>query len=160
MRTKELVDLIAELSAHLANYAEKLAPGCGEDAVQTLAVRVLSRATDSDVADGRVYLFSAIRTVAIDLAKGRKETEAVELSGFEAAPETRETSVPAWAVDAIRAGLKAFQPRLRKQTKEMAILHYAGGLPMAEIAEALGVTEEVVKQRMKRFRDRLKREGL
>lgn len=83
-----------------------------------------------------------------DGAQGRAYVRAVTFDDFSDGESQR-------AVDAI--AVRAAIERLPERQRLTLILHYFEGLTVAEIAEALGVTDGTVKTQLSRGRDALSR---
>jgi RNA polymerase sigma-70 factor (ECF subfamily) len=95
-------------------------------------------------ADVKSFLYPAIRSVVIDVAR-RQRRDRAGLEGLAALPERgapRRDAPPAG--DALGRALQA----LPEGQREVLLLHYGDGLPLAAIAEALGMPLGTVKSRL------------
>jgi RNA polymerase sigma factor (sigma-70 family) len=111
-----------------------------EDAFQETwlsALRAYERL--GETADVRAWLVTIARRKAIDVHRGRRRRPvAVEHVPEPAAPEPREPDEDLWdAVRALPAGQRA-----------AVTLRYAGDLRPAEVARALGISDEAARRRI------------
>ncbi len=146
------------MGAELIRFADRMVKGGGEDLVQQVALKLLSREAPLDVAEGRTYLVVAVRMAAFDVIRGRGAAKHIGLTVEPAAQQATEGS-EAGALAAskeIESALEAFKPALRDEIRDIVMMHYVGGMSQAEVAGLFGLTENAVKQRIRRFREALK----
>jgi RNA polymerase sigma factor (sigma-70 family) len=112
-----------------------------EDAVQDAFVRLLKAAKRPD--DELAYLFSCVRTAAIDAARTRARRRRVDEkrsspeSVFEPLPEQAELS------GAVESALA----RLPDEQREVVVMKIWGGLTFSQIAAALGISPNTAASR-------------
>jgi RNA polymerase sigma factor (sigma-70 family) len=120
-----------------------------EDAVQDAFVRLLKIRTRPD--DPLAYLYSCVRTAAIDAARTRARRKRVDEkrsaceSVFEAALEQVELS----------ASVETALSQLPDEQREVVVMKIWGGLTFAQIAVALGISPNTAGSRYRYAIERL-----
>lgn len=160
MNAREMVELLGSLNADMVRYAVSILneKDHAQDVVQQVALRLLSREEAVEVENGRAYIVAAVRMVALDMNRARNQIKAGELVVDPAAPEAVEVdeAKALLASEEIQSALQHFRADTRDEVLEMVNLHYVGGKTIAEVAATFGMGVEAVKQRMRRFRERLR----
>ncbi len=120
-----------------------------EDAVQDAFVRLLKAPKRPD--DELAYLYSCVRTAAIDATRTRTRRKRVDEkrstpeSVFEASPEQAELS----------ASVESALARLPDEQREIVVMKIWGGLTFAQIAAALLLSPNTAASRYRYAMERL-----
>ncbi|TMF83015.1 MAG: hypothetical protein E6I18_00660 [Chloroflexi bacterium] len=143
--------LYAEYAAGLAGFLTKVVGDreVAAELVQETFVRAI-RAEPVDQRFVRRWLYRIASNLARDHHRHRRLLRFVPFSGIERGP----SGIPDPEIDLIHRALQAL-PAAQATT---LLLHYDAGFSRSEIAAMEGITEEAVKSRLARGRERFIRE--
>ena len=144
-------ELLARHGAALVLFARQWlgAHADAEDAVQDAFLRLLKTPKRPD--DELAYLYSCVRTAAIDAARTRARRKRVDEKRstpepvFEPGPEQSELS----------ASVESALSHLPQDQREVVVMKIWGGLTFAQVATALGISPNTAASRYRYAIERL-----
>lgn len=122
-----------------------------EDIAQTLWLRIQRIADPAAIQDKRAYLYRLMLNLASDQMRSRKRGAALftdsaqDAQMIDAAPTTETRIIHRQRLDLLSAAIAELPPRCR----EVFILRRVEGLPPAEVAELLGITQNAVAKHVR-----------
>lgn len=134
-------------------YAQLADRGMAEDAAQEAllaAYRGIARLKKPEQFAG--WLTSICRNIAIDMARARARAKHAE--SVDGSPVPGSCRHESDTVDVVREIISRLEPNMR----EVVYLRYYSRMSYGRIAQTLGISEEAVNGRLRRARDRIRRQ--